>query len=156
MISKHLTDTICFIKIERRIQYGKYNVILSAADAYFGKDRCDVEFGPHFLDGDLKTYHIHVDRTGGVNGTDGSGGQGEASDVGCDLILTSTAKPWRPGAGGFAFDEDGYFTWLCAVPRGTVTGTLFYDGQQIIERSGDMIYEFVYMGTTVKEKMENF
>ena len=82
----------------------------------------------HFTD--LKTYHIHVDRTGGVNGTDGSGGQGEASDVGCDLLLTSTAKPWRPGAGGFAFGDDGYFTWLCAVPRGNVTGTLFYDGKE--------------------------
>ena len=79
---------------------------------------------------DLKTYHIHADRTGGVNDTDGSGGQGEASDVGCDLILTSTAKPWRPGAGGFAFGDDGYFTWLCAVPRGNVTGTLFYDGKE--------------------------
>ena len=79
---------------------------------------------------DLKTYHIHVDRTGGVNGTDGSGGQGEASDVGCDLLLTSTEKRWRPGAGGFAFGDDGYFTWLCAVPRGNVTGTLFYDGKE--------------------------
>ena len=28
-------------------------------------------------------------------------------------------------------------------------------GEQVIKRSGDMIYEFVYMGTTVKEKMEN-
>ena len=45
-----------------------------------------------------------------MNGTDGSGRHGEASDVGCDLTLTSTAKPWRPEAGGFAFDEDGYFT----------------------------------------------
>ena len=108
----------------------KDNVILAASDAYFGKDKCDVKFGSHFLEGNLKTYHIHVDRTGGVNGTDGSGGQGEASDVGCDLLLTSTAKPWRPGAGGFAFGDDGYFTWLCAVPRGNVTGTLFYDGKE--------------------------
>ena len=65
----------------------KDNVILTANDAHFGKDGCDVKFGPHFLDGDLKTYRIHIDRTGGVNGTDGSGGQGEASDVACDLIL---------------------------------------------------------------------
>ena len=46
------------------------------------------------------------------------------------VIHTSTAKPWRPGAGGFAFGDDGYFTWLCAVPRGTVTGTLYYDGKE--------------------------
>lgn len=108
----------------------KDNVVLSAADSHFGKDKCDVKFGPHFIDGDLKTYHIHVAPTGGISGRDGAGGQGEASDVGADLILTSSSKPWRPGAGGFSFGEDGYFTWLCAVPRGTVTGTLFYDGKE--------------------------
>lgn len=44
-----------------------------------------------------------------------------------------------------------------STSRNFAKGTLeFQDGQQIIERSGDMIYEFVYMGTTVKEKMENF
>ena len=32
---------------------------------------------------------------------------------------------------------------------------MILDGEQVIKRSGDMIYEFVYMGTTVKEKMEN-
>lgn len=110
----------------------KDNVVLSKKEASFGKDRCDVKFGPHFLDGDLHTYHIHVAQTGGVSGSDGAGGEGKASNVGADLILTSTSKPWRPGAGGFTFgdDESGYFTWLCAVPRGTVKGTLFYDGKE--------------------------
>ena len=108
----------------------KDNVILNSSDAYFGEGKCDVKFGPHFIKGDLKTYHIHVDKTGGVNGTDGSGGMGEASNVACDLVLTSTSKPWRPGAGGFSFGEDGYFTWLCAVPRGNVKGTLFYNNEE--------------------------
>ena len=110
----------------------KDNVILSKDDAIFGKNKCEVKFGPHFLNGDLHTYHIHVANTGGVCGSDGAGGKGAASDVGADLFLTSTSKPWRPGAGGFTFgaDEKGYFTWLCAVPRGTVKGTLFYDGKE--------------------------
>lgn len=108
----------------------KDNVILTADQAHFGKDCCDVVFGPHSLHGDFKEYTIHVAPTGGVCGTDGAGGTGEASDVGCDLKLTSTSKPWRPGAGGFAFDDGGYFTWLCAVPRGTVSGTLYYNGLQ--------------------------
>jgi len=108
----------------------KDNVILKSSDAYFGEDKCEVKFGPHFIEGDLKTYHIHVDKTGGVNGIDGSGGIGEASNVACDLTLTSTSKPWRPGAGGFAFGKDGYFTWLCAVPRGNVKGTLFYNNEE--------------------------
>lgn len=110
----------------------KDNVVLSREEASFKKDHCYVKFGSHYLDGDLKTYHIHVEPTGGVNGSDASGGTGEASNVGADLTLVSTAKPWRPGAGGFTFgdDEKGYFTWLCAVPRGTVEGTIFYDGKE--------------------------
>lgn len=43
-----------------------------------------------------------------------------------------------------------------STTRNFAKGTLeFHDGKQVIKRSGDMIYEFVYMGTTVKEKMEN-
>lgn len=110
----------------------KDNVVMDGSAARFGANRCDVTFGPHRLEGDLKTYRIHVDHTGGVSGEDGAGGTGIASDVAADLTLTSTSKPWRPGAGGFCFgeDESGYFTWLCAVPRGTVTGTLYYDGKE--------------------------
>lgn len=110
----------------------KDNVVLTKEQASFGKDKCDVKFGPHFLKGDLKNYHICVEPTGGVNGLDGAGGTGQAANVGANLFLTSTSKPWRPGAGGFVFgdDEEGYFTWLCAVPRGTVEGTLFYDGKE--------------------------
>lgn len=109
----------------------KDNVVLNASAATFGKGACDVKFGPHFIKGDLKTYQIHVSPTGGRNGTDGGGVIGAASSVGADLVLRSTSQPWRPGAGGFTFGEDeaGYFTWLCAVPRGTVTGTLFYNGK---------------------------
>lgn len=96
----------------------------------YEQDQCDVTFEPHRIYGDLKEYMIHVAPTGGVCGTDGAGGTGVASNVGCDLRLVSTARSWRPGAGGFAFDDDGYFTWLCAVPRGTVSGTLFYNGSE--------------------------
>lgn len=108
----------------------KDNVVLPATAASFAQDHCGVHFGPHFLEGDLHTYQIHVAPTGGVNGQDGAGGTGSAANVAVDLTLTSTAQPWRPGAGGFTFgqDEAGYFTWLCAVPRGTVQGTITYDG----------------------------
>ena len=108
----------------------KDNVVLSAGEARFGTECCDVTFGPHSIYGDFKEYRIHVAPTGGVCGTDGAGETGEASDVGCDLKLVSTSKPWRPGAGGFKFDNGGYFTWLCAVPRGTVSGTLYYNGKE--------------------------
>lgn len=110
----------------------KDNVLLEAQEATFGTDKCDVRFGKNYLNGDLSTYHIHVEKTAGANGTDGAGGAGTASSVGADLTLVSTSKPWRPGAGGFVFgkNEDGYFTWLCAVPRGKVEGTLYYDGAE--------------------------
>lgn len=109
----------------------KDNVILPASSAEFSHDHCGVKFGPHTIEGDLKIYKIYVEQTGGTNGTDGAGGTGMASNVGVDLTLTSTSKPWRPGAGGFTFGEDeaGYFTWLCAVPRGNVSGTLYYNGK---------------------------
>lgn len=108
----------------------KDNVVLTADQAHFGTECCDVVFGPHSIYGDLDEYRIHVAPTGGVCGTDGAGGTGPASDVACDLTLTSTSKPWRPGAEGIAFDDGGYFTWLCAVPSGKVNGTLWYDGQE--------------------------
>lgn len=105
------------------------NVVLKKEDATFGSGKCDVHYGPHFVEGDLETYHIYVAPTKGKGGDDGAGGKKKASSVGADLILKSTSKPWRPGAGGFAFGDDGYFTWLCAVPRGTVEGTLTYGGK---------------------------
>lgn len=108
----------------------KDNVVLKKEDAEFSNEHCYVRFGPHLLDGDLQKLHLVVSRTGGACGTDGAGGMGEASDVAADLMLVSTSKPWRPGAGGFAFGESGYFTWLCAMPRARVSGTLYYNGQE--------------------------
>lgn len=43
-----------------------------------------------------------------------------------------------------------------STTRNFAKGTLVYtDGESRVERGGDMIYEFVYMGETVKEKMEH-
>ena len=42
-----------------------------------------------------------------------------------------------------------------STSRNIAQGTLeLHDGEKCIERSGEMIYEFVYMGATVREKME--
>lgn len=96
----------------------KDNLIYKKEDAFFATDKCNVKMGPHSLEGDLKEYTIKVDS---VNG------------IGANLKLTNMGKPWRPGAGGFAFDNDesGYFTWLCVVPKGKVEGTLTYNGKTI-------------------------
>lgn len=43
-----------------------------------------------------------------------------------------------------------------STSRNFATGTMTYDdGKEKVTRAGDMIHEFVYMGLTVKEKMEN-
>lgn len=43
-----------------------------------------------------------------------------------------------------------------STSRNFAKGKMVYtDGTTTIEREGDMIYEFVYMGVTVKEQMEN-
>jgi len=89
----------------------------SVDEASFGKDKCDVKYGPHSIVGDLKEYFIKVVP---VNG------------IGADLKLTNLGKPWRPGAGAYEFNDDnsGYFTWLCVVPKGKVEGTLTVDGKE--------------------------
>ncbi|WP_048000728.1 lipocalin-like domain-containing protein [Lactiplantibacillus herbarum] len=88
----------------------------TADEFQYSKQRCDVRIGPHHVAGDLKTYQIHVEP---VNG------------IGADLTLTSTSTPWRAGNGYFDFGNDNYFTWLCVVPRGEITGTLTYNGQTV-------------------------
>lgn len=96
-------------EVTERIEY-------TAADAAFGKDKCDVIIGPHSFIGDLKEYKLHFEP---VNG------------IGAELSLTSLGKPWRPGTAYFAFgdDDDYFFTWLCAVPQAEVTGTVTVGGE---------------------------
>jgi hypothetical protein len=88
-------------------------IMFSCDETEISTEKCEVKFGPHVFAGDLKTYHIKVEPVQGI---------------GVDLQLTSTSKAWRPGAGYFVFgeEEDRYFTWFCAVPRGKVTGTVTY------------------------------
>lgn len=82
----------------------------------FEKESCDVKVGQHSLKGNLKEYAIRVSAIDGL---------------GADLKLTSLTKPWKPGSGYFAFgdNDEQYFTWLCIVPKGKVTGTITVDGE---------------------------
>jgi hypothetical protein len=85
-------------------------------DTYFGEDKCDVRFGNNRFVGDIKEYDIYVETENGL---------------GADLHLTSNSKPYRPGTAYFGFGDDGeYFTWLCSVPKGEITGTLTVDGKE--------------------------
>ncbi|MGI6109808.1 MAG: lipocalin-like domain-containing protein [Eubacteriaceae bacterium] len=86
-----------------------------ARNCRFGADRCDVHIGPHSFVGDFTKYHIHVDTVRGL---------------GADLELISKAKPYRPGTAYFGFGDDEYYTWLCSVPRGEVSGALTIGGKK--------------------------
>ncbi|CAL9279681.1 lipocalin-like domain-containing protein [Streptomyces sp. enrichment culture] len=78
------------------------------------KNRCAVRLGPFTFTGDLKTYRM----------------RGRSGDVGVDLTLTSTVRPFRPGTGVIYFGDTGHsFGWLCAVPSGTATGTVTVNGR---------------------------
>lgn len=84
----------------------------------YGAGKCDVTVGPHSFIGDFADYDITVAPIDGI---------------GAELHLHSLSKPFRPGTAYFGFgdhDED-YFTWLCAVPKGEVTGFITINGKPI-------------------------
>ena len=111
-----------FLRVRITEPDGKTNhetfLMFGSEETEISKEKCDVKFGSHHFTGDLRKYSIKVDP---VQGT------------GVDLKLDSMGESWRPGAGYFVFgeNEDRYFTWLCAVPRGKVTGTIVYGGKTI-------------------------
>lgn len=82
-----------------------------AKDITWSKEKCDVHFGNHYCKGDLKHYEIHIDLIDGMA---------------ADLVLDSTAKPYRPGTSYFQFGyENKYYTWFCVVPRGNVSVVVY-------------------------------
>lgn len=84
--------------------------------ATFAKDKCEVRWDDNCFVGDLDEYHIKATPVDGY---------------GFDVTLQSESSPWRGETGYLGFEENDakYFTWLCAVPRGKVTGTLTIDGE---------------------------
>jgi hypothetical protein len=94
---------------------GKFNT--KADDAFYGENQCDVRIGTNTFKGDLREYHITVD---------------SINEISADLVLTSMSQSYRPGTAFFTFDsDDEYYTWLCAVPKGKVNGTLTYGGKTV-------------------------
>lgn len=117
----HLPQDVPSVSIEITGPDGvlhKQDAIFEPSQVSYGTDSCDNHFGPHSFVGDLKTYHIHI-HVDPIHG------------LGADLTLTSTATPFRPGSGylGFGDDDELFFTWLCAVPRGNVVGTITVDSE---------------------------
>lgn len=108
-----------YVRFEVTLPNGEHfheELKVNAEDSFFSSEKCDIKLGPHTLTGDLKTYTIHLDQQNGL---------------GADLVLESMSSPWRPGTGyiGFGENDKDYFTWLCSVPRGRVTGNLTVNGK---------------------------
>ena len=80
--------------------------------------KCDVRFGKSRFVGDFKDYEIYVEP---VNG------------LGADLKIHSVSKPYRPGTAYFEIG-DKYYTWLCAMPKGEVSGTITIGGKKVAVR----------------------
>jgi predicted secreted hydrolase len=85
------------------------------ASAYYAaEDGADVRIDGNRFSGDLSHYRIDV----------------ELDDVKVHVTLDGTMQPWRPHTGYLVFgpDRDQEFSWLPAVPHGTVSGSYEIDG----------------------------
>lgn len=82
----------------------------------YGTDKCDVHLGECSFVGDFHEYQIFAKGKKGVT---------------ADLKLVSCAKPYRPGTAYFDFGNGEFYTWLCSVPQGEVTGTLTFGGKTV-------------------------
>lgn len=84
-------------------------------ETHYSQEQCDVVMGDNFFKGDLREYHIYATSKKGFS---------------VDFKLISQSKPYRPGTAYFELGcPENYYTWLCVVPKGEVTGTITYDGQ---------------------------
>ena len=90
---------------------------VDASDTALGEGKCDVRMGANYFRGDLQDYVLHIENLeGGVT---------------IDLTLSSTARSFRPGTAFFQRENGDIFTWLCAVPRGKVSGTVVCGGKTL-------------------------
>ncbi|MBQ9853264.1 MAG: hypothetical protein IJO69_04260 [Ruminiclostridium sp.] len=88
-----------------------------ASECSFGAGNCDVRCGVNVFRGDLSCYELHVEH--------------EEKGISIDLTLESTVTPWRPGTAYMGKDDGNFFTWLCAVPRGSVSGSITCGGKRV-------------------------
>jgi hypothetical protein len=89
------------------------------------KDRADVRIGNSVFESTdgLDNYHVFIDPA-------------EHDGDGIDLELTRTIPSYRPGTGRWEA-AGNHFSWLCAVPGGTIKGTLYVSGEAIeVEGNG--------------------
>jgi hypothetical protein len=80
----------------------------------FAKDKVQIQIGGNSIQGDLNQYQIII------NPKDSHG-------IGMDLKLSREVPSFRPATGNFAA-TDKFFSWLVAVPNGSISGTMTLNG----------------------------
>lgn len=88
-----------------------------ASECSFGEGKCDVHCGTNFFCGNLSSYELHVEHA--------------EKGISMDLTLVSCTSAWRPGTAYMGKDDGNFFTWLCAVPRGNVSGRIIRNNQTV-------------------------
>ncbi len=89
---------------------------LRSQDFHFSKDGCHVQIGDCWVKGDLKQYQIFF----------------QNEKVRAQLELKATVPSWRPYSGHLFFNEKDYFAWLPSVPEGEITGTISFEGKEMV------------------------
>lgn len=84
-------------------------------DCTYSTEKCDTHFGRNFFTGDLDNYHIHIE---------------PINNLAADIHMKRLVQSYRPGTAYFDFGNGKYYTWLRAVPRGEVSGTLTINGEE--------------------------
>ena len=103
-------------------------------DAEIALDHCFFKCGPHFVEGDLKNYHIFVKpivrEAANTAATDAMACT-SVKGVGVDLQMKALVQPFRHGAGRTVFNGDmgRYSSWFC-IPKLEVTGTITLEGEE--------------------------
>jgi predicted secreted hydrolase len=89
------------------------------------RDGCDARVGDCWCkgeypsDGGLPTHRLYIKQDG----------------MEADLTFTSEVPGWKPGQGKSDFGDRGYMSWVVAVPRARVSGTVSFEGRTL-EASG--------------------
>lgn len=86
------------------------------------RECCQVAIGPHSVQGDLHTYHVHVEMPAEA--------KSNSSPITIDLTFQGLLRPWRPGTGKVYFgNTKQHFAWLPAMPHGQVQGIIECNGK---------------------------
>ncbi len=91
----------------------KFNQEYQPSEFKASSDKCDIKMGPNKVEGDLKTYNLHV----------------EVGELLGDIEFKRVAPSYSTTEN--KNDKVSTFGWFPAIPYGTVSGSLTYKGVKV-------------------------